>query len=83
MDKKIEVISSKFNNYIIKKNPIHGYYAIVRKRNIFKLMKELVNDFYGNSSIHPQFLDNRYYKDINSVRWLISVYIKMDNKTKK
>jgi len=75
-DTKIEVIKSKFNNYIIKKNH-NGFYCEVKTRNIIKLLKEYFNDAIGVTYIHPQFLTNMYFSSIDGIKNHIQISIKL------
>ena len=77
-DKVIEIVKDKNNEYIIKEN-VNGFYAEVIPRNKFKLMRERISDYLGDTYIHPRFLDNWYYNRIDSVKWKIGIHTKLTN----
>jgi len=78
-DKLIEKLSSKHNDYFIKINN-NGFYCEVKSRNKFKLFKEYINDWLGNTYNHPIFLSALYVQNIESMRNLINIQIKLENK---
>ena len=71
----IEAIRDDKNEYLIKGNHIKGYYVEVRTLSRLKLMREYISDFFGNTYIHPQFLNKFMYSSIDSAKWNIKVHI--------
>ncbi len=70
--------------YIIWNSPdIYGtpwYYVTVRPASRLKYNRELLSDLVGRTSIHPRFLDNRYYDSVDSCRRLISTASKLSER---
>lgn len=82
MDKVIEKISSKKNDYLIKRiesAPFGCFYVEVKTRNKFKLYKEYYDDYVGNTYKHPIFLNKFYLDNIDSAKNLINIQINFDN----
>ncbi len=76
IDKTIEVISSKTDNYYIKQHVCGKFYAEVRTRSWWKLQKEYYHDRIGLTYKHPVHMG--YYSCIESTRWAIGIHIKLD-----
>lgn len=72
MDTTIETVTGKSDIYIIKHNN-NGFYAEVRTRNKWKLLKERYKDYTGETYKHPQFMSNFYSPSLDSIKWSIGI----------
>lgn len=82
-DIKIDVMYSTLNNYTIKKRVSRQeFYCVVKTRNFFKLLKEYFDDFTGLSCKHPQFMSNRYFSSLESIKNHIQISIKIDDENR-
>lgn len=77
MSKFIEKVLGPLNEYSIMEGSC-GFYAEVKTRNKFKLLKEYLSDFVGDTYKHPVFLSAFYSNSIDSVKSIIKIHIKFE-----